>query len=331
MPSNETRAPRSASRVPAPLRAGGARFNDWIENLSDTGFAYFVLLPVLLVFGVLAAWPVVFTLETSLFADSFSQFRGEFVGLQNYVELLTGQRDALLIRPFLDLSKPFQSILPVTMIYTVVTVVLVTALGLIQALILNKAFRGRSIVRVAVLLPWAVPIVVQGMIFYLLFIPDAGLGTQIFNDLGLIGTRPLNNSAPAMGVVALSAIWKRSAFVALIVLSGLQSIDQRLYDVGDVAGASRWEQFRLITLPQVMPLLLVAMLLSSIGSMRVYGQIDAISNCSTVPSLTCAVVGTFNGSLYGTASALAAITAALIGLVSMLYLVKFSRSNAGGL
>jgi len=331
MPSNRTATATRETVTPNLVRNAGGRLNDWVENLSETGFAYLVLVPVLAVFALVALWPVLYTLQTSFFADSFSQFHGGFVGLTNYVELLTGQRDALLIRPFLDLSSPFQSVLPTTLIYTAVTVVSITVLGFVQALILDKTFRGRSIVRTAVLLPWAVPIVIQGMIFYLLFIPEAGLGTQVFNDLGLIGTRPLNNSAPTLGVVSLSAVWKRSAFVALIVLSGLQSIDQRLYDVARVAGASRWEQFRLITLPQVMPVLLVAMLLTSIGSMRVYGQIDAISNCSTMPSLTCAVVETFNGSLYGTASALAFITAALIGLVSMIYLVKFNNTSTGGI
>ncbi|MFC7212635.1 carbohydrate ABC transporter permease [Saliphagus sp. GCM10025334] len=331
MPSNPIGLSALKAATPNSVRRSGSRLNDWIENLSEAGFAYLVLGPVIAIFALVALWPVLYTFQTSFFADSFSQFRGEFVGLTNYVDLITGNRDALLIRPFFDPSNPFQSIIPTTLIYTVVSVVLITVLGFVQALVLNQAFRGRSLVRTAVLIPWAVPIVIQGMIFYLLFIPQAGLGTQVLNDLGLIGTRPLNSSGPTLGVVTLAAVWKRSAFVALIVLSGLQSIDQRLYDVGKVAGASRWEQFRFITLPQVMPVLLVAMLLTSIGSMRVYGQIDAISNCSTMPSITCAVVGTFNGSLYGTASALAFITAILIGLVSMIYLIKFNNSKMGGI
>ncbi|CDK39028.1 carbohydrate ABC transporter permease [Halorubrum sp. AJ67] len=331
MPDRGANVSTRATVVPDPIAAAAARVTDWVEDLSETQFAYLVLAPVLVVFALVALWPVLYSIQTSFFADSFSQFRGEFVGLTNYVELVTGQRDALLLRPFFDLSNPFQSIIPTTLIYTAVSVVLVTALGFVQALILDKTFRGRSVVRTAVLLPWAVPVVIQGMIFYLLFIPESGLGTQAFNGLGLIGTRPLNDSGATLGIVTLAAVWKRSAFVALIVLAGLQSIDERLYDVAKVAGASRWERFRLITLPQVMPVLLIAMLLTSIGSMRVYGQIDAISNCSTMPSITCAVVGTFNGSLYGTASALAIITALLIGLVSMVYLIKYNDSTAGGI
>lgn len=328
MPENVT---HRSLPVPKPIRQVTARLDDWVENLSDTGFAYLMLAPVLVVFSVIALWPLFYSLQTSLYADSFSQFRGEFVGLANYVELLTGQRDMMLIRPFVDLSQPFQSILPTTLIYTTLSVVLVTLLGLGQALVLNKTFRGRSLVRTAVLLPWAVPIVIQGMIFYLLFLPGSGLGTEVFSNLGLIGSRPLNDSGATLGVVTLAAVWKRSAFVALIVLAGLQSIDERLYDVGKVAGASRWQQFRYLTLPQVKPVLLIAMLLSAIGSLRVYGQIDAISNCSTMPSLTCGVVGTFNGSLYGTASALAFITAIVIALVSTVFFVGLYRSDAGGI
>ncbi|SEP25504.1 multiple sugar transport system permease protein [Halogranum amylolyticum] len=307
----------------------GNSVNDWVENLSETKFAYLVLAPTLIIFGAIALWPIVFTFQTSMFADSFSQFRGGFVALENYVSILTGSRDPMLVRPFIDLSRPFQSVLPTTLIFTVVSVVFITALGFIQALVLNKTFRGRSVVRTAVLIPWAVPIVIQGMIFYLLFIPG-GFGTQLLNDLGLVGPRPLSSSASTVGIVTLAAIWKRSAYVALIVLAGLQSIDEHLYDVARVAGASRWQQFRMITLPQAIPVLMIAMLLTSIGSMRIYGQIDAISNCSTMPSITCAVVGTFNGSLYGTASALAVLTAVLIGLVSLIYLGVLSRSRTGG-
>jgi multiple sugar transport system permease protein len=329
MSSGRTTTQRT-SLVPDSLLKSGAYVNNRIENLSENGFAYLVLAPTLVIFTAVALWPILYTLQTSLFADSFSQFRGAFVGLENYVAILTGQRDVLLIRPFIDMSRPFRSILPTTIIYTVVSVVLITVLGYAQALVLNKTFRGRSIVRTAVLIPWAVPIVIQGMIFYLLFIPG-GFGTQILNDIGLVGARPLSNSASTVGVVTLAAIWKRSAYVALIVLAGLQSIDEQLYDVAKVAGASRWQQFRQITLPQSVPVLMVAMLLTSIGSMRVYGQIDAISNCSTMPSITCAVVSTFNGSFYGTASALAFITALLIGLVSMIYLAVLSKSRAGGI
>ncbi|WP_089827769.1 ABC transporter permease subunit [Halogranum amylolyticum] len=328
MASSRSTAQQS-SIVPNRMWSIGNSVNDWVENLSETKFAYLVLAPTLIIFGAIALWPIVFTFQTSMFADSFSQFRGGFVALENYVSILTGSRDPMLVRPFIDLSRPFQSVLPTTLIFTVVSVVFITALGFIQALVLNKTFRGRSVVRTAVLIPWAVPIVIQGMIFYLLFIPG-GFGTQLLNDLGLVGPRPLSSSASTVGIVTLAAIWKRSAYVALIVLAGLQSIDEHLYDVARVAGASRWQQFRMITLPQAIPVLMIAMLLTSIGSMRIYGQIDAISNCSTMPSITCAVVGTFNGSLYGTASALAVLTAVLIGLVSLIYLGVLSRSRTGG-
>lgn len=311
------------------LRGPLGRLNNWFESLSEAAFAYVMMLPVLVIFSVIALWPLYFTLETSLYADSFAGFRGEFVGVDNYVDILSGERDNPLIRPFFDLSNPYRSILPATLLFTFGSVAFITVFGLIEALVLNKEFRGRSIVRVAVLLPWAVPIIIQGMIFYLLFVGDAGLGTRILNDLGILSNRPLSNSGEALAVVIMADVWKQTAFVALIVLAGLQSIDRRLYDVARVSGASRWQQFRLVTLPQITSVLLVALLFATIAAMRVYGQIEAITNCSTVPSLTCAVVGTFNASRYGTSAALAFITAALIGIVALIYLIKFRDSNGG--
>lgn len=300
----------------------------WIENLSEARFAYLMMLPVLAIFSVIALWPLIFTFETSLYADDFSQFRGAFVGLTNYANVLTGDSDTVLIRPFLDLENPFQSILPVTLIFAVVSVLLIGALGLVQALVLNKDFRGRALVRTAVLLPWAVPIIIQGMIFYILFTADVGLGTRVLNELGLTGTRPLGDSASALGIIIIADVWKQAAFVALIVLAGLQSIDQQLYDVAKVAGASRWQQFRMITLPQVSSILLVALLLTTITAMRVYGQIEAIAGCSTVPSLTCGVVGTFNASRYPTSATVAFITAGLIGVITLIYIVLY-RDTGG--
>jgi multiple sugar transport system permease protein len=118
--------------------------------------------------------------------------------------------------------------------------------------------------------------------------------------------------------------------MALIILAGLQSIDRSLYEVADVAGASRIERFRTVTLPLVMPSVLVAMLFRTIGSMRVYGLIDTVSSCSTVPSLSCLVVQSFSASRYASAATVAFVTAALIGLVVSVYIIKFADVQGGG-
>jgi multiple sugar transport system permease protein len=309
----------------------------WVENLSDTQFAYLLLTPVLLLLAVIAFWPLIETFRMSLHADALvgAEAIGELVWFENYVALLTGERDALLVRPFFDLNAPFTSALTVTLIFTVVSVFFETLVGFAQALVLDQDFRGRRWVRVAIIIPWAIPIVIQGMIFFLLFQPGIGFLVQsdpqnytILQQLGILGETPLATPVDSLIILVVADVWKTSAFMALIILAGLQSVDRSLYDVGRVAGASKWQQFKMITLPLVLPSVLVAMLFRTIGAMRIYGLIETVVGCNTVPSLSCLVVTTFQGSrMYGTSAAVAFITAALIGVVVSVYIVKYADTQ----
>ncbi|EMA41334.1 sugar ABC transporter permease [Halococcus morrhuae DSM 1307] len=303
----------------------------WLENLSETAFAYLLLAPAFLLLAVIAFWPLLSTFRMSLFADSISGAAqlGEFVGLENYVNLLTGQLDTVALpQPFFDLSAPFQSALIVTFIFTIVSVFFETIIGLGQALVLDQKFRGRRWVRVAIIIPWAVPIVIQGMMFYLLFRSGIGPGVAVVEALGG-STSPLVNSAEALPIIILADVWKTTAFMALLILAGLQSVDRSLYDVAKVAGATKWQQFKTITFPLVLPTVLVAMLFRTIAAMRIYGLIETTASCTTVPSLSCLVVTTFSTRRYGTASAVAFVTAAIIGIVVSIYIVRYWQGSQG--
>jgi multiple sugar transport system permease protein len=310
--------------------AGAVR---WVENLDDEKFAYLLLAPAFLLLTLLVFWPLARTFLISLQADSLtgaSPF-GEFVGLGNYIALLSGQLNGVALpNPFLDLSQPFQSALIVTAIFTVVGVVFETLLGFGQALVLDQDFRGRRWVRVAIIIPWAIPIVIQGMIFFLLFQPGLGFGVGVAEAIGFSAT-PLSNSAEALAIITLADIWKTTAFMALLILAGLQSVDRSLYDVAKVSGASRWQQFRMITLPIVLPTVLVAMLFRTLDAARIYGLIEATAGCSTVPSLSCLVVTSFSIRRYGTAAAVAFVTAGIIAIVAMLYIAQLYRGDEGGI
>ncbi|MFB6130682.1 MAG: carbohydrate ABC transporter permease, partial [Salinigranum sp.] len=177
------------------------------------------------------------------------------------------------------------------------------------------------------ILPWAVPLVIQGMIFFLIFQPGIGFGADVLHNWLGYSQTPLVNSAEALSIVIVADVWKTSAFMALLILAGLQSVDRGLYDVARVAGATRWQQFRMITLPLVLPTVLVAMLFRTIEAARVYGLIATLSSCTTVPSLSCLVVETFSVRRYGTSSAIAFITAIIIAAIVAVYIVKFREEG----
>ncbi|WP_410767266.1 carbohydrate ABC transporter permease [Haloferax sp. DFSO60] len=314
-----------------------------MENLSETQFAYLLLTPALILLGVIAVYPLVSTFSMSLFADRLTGTArlGEFVGLQNYIDLFTGARNYALPSRFLPtftsefpfVTNVYSSALMVTLIFTVFSVLFETLIGFGQALILDQDFRGRRWVRVAIIIPWAVPIVIQGMIFFLMFQPNIGFlvgnaqDPALLNQLGLIGTTPLRDTADSLFLIIVADVWKTSAFMALLILAGMQSIDRSLYDVAKVAGASRWQQFKLITFPLILPTVLVAMLFRTIDAMRVYGIIETMAGCQTVPSLSCLVVTTFNTPLYGTSATVAFVTAAIIGVVVSIYIVNFASEG----
>lgn len=301
----------------------------WVESLSDTKFAYLMLTPAFILLAIIAFYPIVSTFNISMHADVVqgSQQVGGFVGFKNYVALLTGQLDTVALPvPFFDLSQPFHSALIVTVIFTVVSVFFETVIGFGQALVLDQDFRGRRWVRVAIILPWAVPLVIQGMMFYLIFTPGIGFGVGVVKMLGFSGT-PLQNSTEAIWLVIIADVWKSSAFMALLILAGLQSIDRGLYEVAKVAGATRWQQFKMITFPLVLPTVAVAVLFRALGAAKIYGLIATMSSCTTVPSMSCLVVTTFSTRRYGTAAAIAFVMAAIIAIVVTIYLIRSSGGD----
>jgi multiple sugar transport system permease protein len=322
----ERRATRSPLRIDLTLL-------NRIERLSDTQFVYLMLVPVFVLLGSMAIWPLIDTFGMSLHADSIttSDATGEFVGFENYVQMLTGEANALLPRPFLDFSAPFTSAVSVTLVFTVVAVGVETVFGFGMALVLDKNFRGRRWVRVAIILPWAVPIVIQGMIYYLIFTPGVGFAAGPLAEIGLISGAPLADSQSALVVVILSDIWKQSAFMALLILAGLQSIDRDLYNVAKVTGATKLQEFRTITFPLVLPTLLVALLFRTIAALKVYGTVVTISNCNTMPTLSCLVVTTWNANRYASAATIAFIMAAVIGIALVVYLLKLRDLEYGGI
>ncbi|WP_146417219.1 carbohydrate ABC transporter permease [Haloarcula hispanica] len=295
----------------------------WMENLSDTQYAYLLLVPVFVLLGIVALYPLLRTFELSLFALSADFSSTTFVGAGNYVELFTGEKNRYLpggttfLPEGLGTSALLNSALVVTIIFAVVSVLFETLIGLGQALILDQDFYGRRWIRAAIIIPWAVPIVIQGMIFFLMFNSNVGFLTPPLADLGLLApTNTLNDTASATFIIIVADIWKTSAFMALLILAGLQSIDRGLYDVAKVAGATKWQQFKLITFPLILPTIGVAVLFRSVQAMRVYGIIDTVSSCTVVPSLSCMVVATFT-TREGTSAAIAFVTAAIIGTVVM--------------
>jgi multiple sugar transport system permease protein len=306
---------------------------NWLETQSEAVFAYILLTPAFLLLALIAFYPLVQTFQFSLLADQTAARNpfGEFVGVENYANLLTG--NALLPQQFLDPSfatPVLQQALFVTLAFALLSVLFETLIGFGQALIIDQEFYGRRWVRVAIIIPYAIPIVIQAMIFFLMFNPTIGFATEFMQSIGLFGDNPLASATDSFIIVLVADVWKTAAFMALLILAGLQSIDRGLYDVARVSGASPWQRFKYITLPLVAPALLVAMLFRTMDAMRIYGLIDATAGCQTVPSMSCLVITALQETRrWATASSVAFLTAIVIGVVVVLYMVSLRDTEAG--
>lgn len=253
-----TRPPTPAAvaegaRVAAPARKGRS-----LES-SNARFAYLMLVPSLLCLALVAFYPMVNTIVTSFTDSTFGQANTNFTGLKNYEDLL---RDA-----------SFRNAIAVSVKFTIITVVFEFILGLMIALVVNSAFRGRGAVRAAMLIPWALITVISAAMWKLMYNQIYG----VFNDILVtrlhvlaINQDFLGSRATALPAVAAIDIWKTTPFIALLLLAGLQLIPGDVYEAADVDGAGKIRTFFSITFPLLLPSILVAVVIRALDALRVF-------------------------------------------------------------
>ena len=219
----------------------------------------YFLVPAVLIIAFVLLFPIIQTVILSFGRNSTSIFTGyEYAGLANYQRLLKTPR--------------FITSLNNTIFFTAVTVPIELALGIALALILNRRFQGKGIVRMAVLFPWALPTALNALIWRWMFNTEFGLFNSMLTDTGLAVDRVnwLGAIPTSMYAMMFVSIWKTSSFMALLLLAGLQTIPEDLYEAGSVDGTNRLTEFRYITLPLLRPAILVSVLLRTMDAMRTF-------------------------------------------------------------
>ena len=181
-----------------------------------------------------------------------------YVWLDNYLYALT--------------DPDFRAAFARTLYFTVVSVAIEGAIGVLMALLLNQRFVGRNVLRVLVILPWALPTIVNAMMWRLNFNPDYGSVNALLSQLGLIDSYRswLGSPDSALHAVMLADIWKNYPLVTLLVLAALQSVPDDLYEAARLDGASAWRRFRAITFPAIVGPLGVALVLRTIDAFKVF-------------------------------------------------------------
>lgn len=231
---------------------------DRLRDPSEKTLGLLLLAPAFLLLALIVAYPIGRLLWNSFFDLRLSGGGGErFVGFENYL-LVFDDRD-------------FWNAAGNTLLITLVTVpgALVAGLGL--AMLANQPFRRRWPVRLALLLPWALPLAFAGLIFAWFFHTEYGVVNDLLRRTGAVEPAMwLLRPGWAMAAICLAIIWKTSSFMALILLAGLQMIPGSLYEAAEVDGASRWQQFWQITVPMLMPSIVVALIFRTITALQTF-------------------------------------------------------------
>jgi len=282
---------------------------------------YFWMLAPLLIFVVaIAIYPLLFSIYISFFKYRLTdpnQVR-TFVGLTNYLDAIHDQ----------DIRKALIN----TLIFVIGTVSLEIVVGLGMALLLTDESRRIHITRAFLLIPMAIPPLVVGLIWKSLYNADFGVIPYYLKALGVdVGRGPLGELSTAMPAVILIDIWQWSPLLMVIFLAGLKSLPQEPYEAARVDGASRLQSFLHITLPLLQPIFLIALLLRTMQSFKVFDIIYATTaggpgTKTTVLNFHIFTVGMtfFN---MGYAASLANILLIIVAIISVIYVIVLERQQ----
>jgi multiple sugar transport system permease protein len=232
------------------------------RGMSERSLARWFMAPSIITMIVVAGFPILFAIGLSLFAYRGRQQTG-FAGLGNYITAFTDGR--------------FWDSVIATLVFTVSSVTFEFLIGLGFALIMNRAFFGRGITRAAILIPWVIPTVISAQMWFNMFNVVPGFVNSVLPfvsaDFNWLGT-----DYWTMFAIVFADVWKTAPFVALLLLAGLQTIPQDLYEAARVDGATTWQRFSTITMPLLKPAILVALLFRTVDALRIYDLPRVMTN-----------------------------------------------------
>jgi multiple sugar transport system permease protein len=296
----------------APRRSG---------ELSERALGIVMLAPMLLVLLLVIGYPLVDSFWLSLHrANLANPEQGQpFIGLGNYL--------------FAFRQPDFWYSVQRTLYFTVLSVGLELVLGLLFAVLLNEHFRGNLSARLAMIFPWALLTVSNGVLWAWILNPTYGVANALLTQVGLLsGPKSwLSDTFWTMNVIILADAWKTVPNMTLLLLAGLQPISADLYEAAEVDGATRWQKFTGITLPLLRPVILVAVALRTIGAFKVFDIIYVLTG-NGGPANSTKVIAfydydqAFHYLFFGYGAAISWLITAFMLLMIMIY-IRLLRSD----
>jgi ABC-type sugar transport system permease subunit len=301
-------------RHEATLKRRNFRFNLWRPG------PFVLLLPALASIGAVSVYPVLLGLWLSFRDTTLASPTDTFIGLSNYLQLFS--------------DGQFWNAWIHTIQFTTASTLLETSIGLMIALVLSERFRGRGIVRAAMLVPWAIPTVVTSKMFGWLFDGQHGLVNYLLRSVGLIQHNVDWYGSPdfALTTIIIADVWKTTPFMALLLLAGLQTIPDSLAEASVIDGANPWQQFWYVRLPLLAPSLLIASMFRALDAFRIFDLVYVLTGGGPADSTevlsTLTYKDLFSALQFGYGSALATSmfgTEIMIAVVFGVFLLRKMR------
>lgn len=282
--------------------------------------AWLFLAPMLVVLVAVAAWPLLRTFYFSLTnATLVDMSRYSFLGLSNYLAYDNGRWYGVLTDP------QWLAALRNTLIFAIVSVSLETVLGVLIAVLLNASFRGRGMLRAAMLVPWAIPTVISAKMWGWMLNDQFGVVNDALMRIGLIAEPVAWLADPTLSLISviLVDVWKTTPFVALLALAALQMVPKDVYEAARVDGIHPVKVFFQVTLPLIGPALAVAVIFRLLDAMRMFDLVYVMTG-TTDATMTLSVFARqelvdFQDVGYG--SAASTMVFVIIALLTALYVM----------
>lgn len=282
------------------------------SRYEEAATAYAMALPAVLIIIGLGIFPVLYTVWLSFQKINPVSFQSEFIGFSNYLELL---------------KKPgFWSSLRLTFYFTIASISLQLVLGMLVSFLLNLNFRGRWLVRALILLPWAVPTIVNANLWNWILNASYGVLNRILVNLHLIdkGITWLSDATLAMNMIVVADTWRMLPLMVIMLLAALQTVPKANLEAAFVDGAGTFRRFLAVYLPCLKPMLLVILVLRTIQAFRVFDIIYVLTKGGPANgTMVISFYGyyeTFNYLNYGKGSTIAIIVSLLILALSTIYM-----------